>query len=169
MNREERIERARRMAADHAPAPADKLRQRGNRLAQRLLNVGASQAQRHVDAAVDSGGAAYLEPASTPGLWDTAVELARMIAISRAKRRDTVTSAEIKWAIFDEFRVLMHDETFETMVQAMKRETDGVLLGSIVVDPDTGRPSDDFLLAAMEAGIDLPVEALQRQVYEHFR
>ncbi|MCP3997805.1 MAG: hypothetical protein GY722_22495, partial [bacterium] len=70
MNREERIERARRMAAEHAPAPEAETMKKANYLAQRLANVGASQAQRHVDAAERAGTTAYLDPAAPSQAWD---------------------------------------------------------------------------------------------------
>ena len=168
VNREERIEKARRMAAEKAPQQEAKAQQRANRVAQRLSNVGASQAQRHVTAAEQSGSAVYLEPVTTSHEWGRAVELARLVTIARAKRRDTVTYGEIKWAIFDEMRMLVDPAAFDDLVVAVNHESDGMLLASIIVHPETGKPSDDYLLAAMEMGFDLPLEALQRQVYQHF-
>jgi hypothetical protein len=169
MNREERIERARRMAAEHAPPPEVETHKRASRVAQRLANVGSSQAQRHVVAAERTGTTAYLDKVENPGLWDRVVDLARLIAISRAKRRDTVTSGEIRWVILDELKILVDDAAFTELALAVGGDSNGVLLGSIMVDPHTGQPDDDFLLEAMEQGFDEPVETLQRQVYEHFR
>lgn len=169
MDREERIARARRMAAEHAPQPQAKAQQQANRIAQRLSNVGPSQAQRHVAALEQSGDAVYLGPAETPREWERAVELARLVTITRAKRRDTITYGEIKWVIHDELRMLVDDADFIALVMAVNQESDGVVLASIIVDPDSGQPSDDILLDAMERGFDLPPGTLQRQVYEHFR
>ena len=169
VNREERIEKARRMAADNAPGREADAQQRANRTAQRLSNVGASQAQRHVTAAEQSGSAPYLGPVDTPQQWERAVELARLVAIKRAKRRDTITYGEIKWAIYDELRMLVDGPSFADLLLAISGESDGVLLSSIIVEPDTGNPSDDFLLSAMERGFDQPLATLQRQVYDHFR
>jgi hypothetical protein len=166
MNRDERIEKARRMAAEHAPGREDGLRKRANRLHQRLANVGASQAQRHVAAAEQSGTAAYLDPAKNE--WEDTIELSRLITIARAKRRDTITYGEIKWALYDELRMLVDPASWDDLLLAINLKTDGVLLASIAVHADNGEPSDDFLLAGMELGFDLPVQTLQRQVYEHF-
>jgi hypothetical protein len=58
--------------------------------------VGASQAQRHVTAAEQSGNAVYLCPVKTPREWDNVVELAQLVTITRAKRRDKTTYGEIK-------------------------------------------------------------------------
>ena len=167
MNREERIEKARQMAAERAPGPEDDLRKQANRLHLRLANVGAPQAHRHVTAADQSGNGVYLDP-SVAG-WDRAVELTRLITIARAKRRDTITYGELKWAIYDEMRMLVDHTVFDDLLLATNREPDGVLLGAIAVDPDSGKPADGFLLAAMEQGFDQPVEILQRQVWERFK
>lgn len=168
MNREERIEKARRMAAENAPQREDEARKRANRLQQRLSDVGVSQAQRHVTAAEQSDNATYLGPVKTPQEWDQAVELARLITISRAKRRDTITHGEIKWAIFDELRMLVGHSMFPDLVVAVNHESDGVLLSSIIVHQDDGKPGEGFLPYAKDLGFDLPLEKLQRQVYEHF-
>jgi hypothetical protein len=168
MNREERIAEARRMAAERAPSQEAEAQQRARRIAQRLANVGASQAQRHVTAAEQTGNAVYLGPVKTPREWERAVELARLVTITRAKRHDTITYAELKWAILDELRMLVDPAALEELLLAIGRESDGVPLAAIIVHPDSGEPSDDFLLATMEMGFDLPLAKLQRQVYEHF-
>ncbi len=168
MNREERIEKARRMAAGNAPRPEAEAQQRASRIAQRLSNVGASQAQRHVTAAEQSEDAVYLGPVKTPREWERAVELARLVTITRAKRHDTITYGEIKWAIFDELHMLVGHSMFATLMEAANQESDGVLLSSIIVHQDDHKPGEGFLPYAKEQGFDLPLEALQRQVYEHF-
>jgi hypothetical protein len=154
------------MAAEHAPPPQAKAQQQATRVAQRLANVGASQAQRHVTAAEQSGNADYIDPTSSD--WQRAVDLARAIAITRAKRRDTITHGEVRWVILDELRKLVDAAAFEELLTAIGHEDDGAPLGAIVVHPDTGQPTDDYLLAAMEFGFDEPPATLQRQVYEHF-
>lgn len=168
VNREERIEKARRMAAERAPQRTDMAEKRAARLHQRLSDVGAAQAQRHVTAAEQAGNAAYLEPDMTPKEWDQAVELARLVTIRRAKRRDTITYGEIKWAIFDELRMLVGHSMFADLVASVNQESDGVLLSSIIVHQDDRKPGEGFLPYAREMGFDLPLETVQRQVYEHF-
>lgn len=154
------------MAAEHAPGPEVDAQKRANRLNQRLANVGASQAQRHVTATDRAGVSEYMGPASAG--WDQAVEMARLVTIARAKRRDTITYGEIKWVIYDEMRALIDPAAFDALLLAMNDQPDTALLGSIAVDPDDGGPSDNFLLAAMEAGFDHPVDVLQRQVWAQF-
>ena len=168
VNREERIEKARQMAAGNAPQREAVAQQRASRIAQRLANVGASQAQRHVTAAEQSGDAVYLEPDTKPQEWERAVELARLVTITRAKRRDTITHGEIKWAIFDELHMLVDHSMFADLMIAVNQESDGVLMSSIIVHQDDGKPGEGFLPYAREMGFDLPLETLQRQVYEHF-
>ena len=168
VNREERIARARRMAAENAPQREAKAHQQASRIAQRLANVGASQAQRHVTTAEQSGNAEYLGPVKTPKEWETAVEIARSVTITRAKRRDTITYGEIKWAIYDELRMLVGHSMFADLVAAVNEKSDGVLLSAIIVHQDDGRPGDGFLPFAREMGFDASLETLQRQVYEHF-
>jgi len=168
MNREERIEKARRMAAGNAPRREAEAQQRSSRIAQRLSNVGVSQAQRHVTAAEQSDDAVYLGLVKTPREWERAVELARLVTITRAKRRDTITYGEIKWAIFDELHMLVGHSMFADLVVAVNRQSDGVLLSSIIVHQDDRKPGEDFLPYAKDQGFDLPLETLQRQVYEHF-
>jgi hypothetical protein len=169
MNREERIEKARRLAKEKAPRRDDQDRKRAALLHQRLSNVGASQAQRRVSALEQSGDVTYLEPGKTPGEWAGAVELARLVTIARAKRRDTITHGELEWAIYDEFKMLVGHSMFPTLMEAIDQESDGVVLSSIVVAQDDGKPGDGFLPYARSLGFDLPVETLQRQVYEHFK
>lgn len=168
MNREERIEKARRMAAENAPQREAIEQQRATRIAQRLSGIGASQAQRHVTAAEQSGNAEYLGPVKTPREWDQAVELARSVAITRARRRDTITFGEIKWAIFDELRMLVGHSMFAELMVAVNRKSDGVLLSSIIVHQDDGEPGEGFLPYAKDLGFDLPLKTLQRQVFERF-
>jgi hypothetical protein len=168
VNREERIERARQMAAERAPQREVQVQQRANRLQQRLSDVGASQAQRHVTAAEQSGNAVYLGPVKTPREWDNAVELARLVTFTRAKRRDKITYGEIKWAIFDELRMLVDPSMFANLMEAVNHESDGVLLSSIIVHQDDGKPGEGFLPYAKGLGFDQPLETLQRLVYEHF-
>lgn len=168
VNREERIEKARRMAAENAPQREADAKQQGSRIAQRLANVGASQAQRHVTAAEQSGDAEYLGPVKTPKEWDRAVEIARLVTITRAKRGDTITYGEIKWAIYDELQMLVGHSMFADLMVAVNQESDGVLLSSIIVHQDDGKPGEGFLPYARDMGFDLPLETLQRQVYEHF-
>ncbi|MCP4305018.1 MAG: hypothetical protein GY926_12320 [bacterium] len=169
MNREERIEQARRRAAEHTPQPAAQAQKRARVSHQRLSNIGASQADRHVTDTGERGTAPYLDPTATPKEWGQAVDLARMITIIRAKRRDTITHSELKWVILDALRMMVDPPTFEQLLLAISPESDGVMLGSIVVHTDSGNPTDDFLLAAMESGFDDPHDVLQRQVYAHFR
>ena len=169
VNREERIEKARRMAANNLPRREADRQQQANRIVQRLANVGASQAQRHVLAAEQADGARFLGPTETPQQWEQAVELARLVTIARAKRRDTITYGEIKWAINDELRMLVDNSAFDDLVAAVNRQEDHVLLASIIVDHEDGTPGEGFLALAREQGFDLPFATLQRQVYEQFR
>jgi hypothetical protein len=168
VNREERIAKARQMAAAKAPPPAAVAQKRAARIHQRLSDMGAAQAQRHVTAAEQADNVAYLGPTKTPGEWNQAVELARLVAIRRGKRRDTITYGEIKWAILDELEMLVDPAIFADLVTSVDRKDDGVLLSSIIVDQTDGKPRDDFVPYADEMGFDSPLETLQRQVYNHF-
>lgn len=168
MNREERIEKARRRAAEHTPLPAAQAEKRARVLYQRLSAAGASQARRHVTDAERRGTTPYLHPTETLKEWGQAVETARLITIIRAKRRDKITHSELKWVILDDLKKLVEPATFEELLLAISAGDDGVVLGSVVVDPDTGKPTDDFLLAVMELGHDEPEDVLQRKVYRHF-
>jgi hypothetical protein len=57
---------------------------------------------------------------------------------------------------------------FATLMKAVNHESDGVLLSSIIVHQDDGKPGEGFLPYAKALGFDLPLETLQRQVWEHF-
>lgn len=168
MNREERIEKARQLAAERAPKKPAKSQQRAGRVSQRLAEVGAAQAQRHVAAEERSGTAKYLSSLEAPQEWEQATELARQVTIGRAKRRDTITDGEIRWVIFNEFRKLLDHPTFADLVKSVDHETDGVLLSSIIVTHEDGKPSDGFMFYARDKGFDHPLETLQRQVYSQF-
>ena len=168
VNREERIEKARRMAAENAPQREAMAQQQASQMSQRLSDVGVSQAQRHVTAAEQSGDAVYLGPVKTPREWGRAVELARLVTITRAKRRDTITYGEIRWAIFDELKMLVGHSMFADLVIAVNHGSDGVLLSSIIVHQDDRKPGEGFLPYARDLGFDSPLETLQRHVYERF-
>jgi len=168
MNREERIAKAREMAAHNAPDGETRVQQQGSRVARRLGNVGAPQAQRHVAAAEQAGNAGYLSAVDTPLQWERSVELARAVAITRAKRHDTITHGEIKWVIYDELRMLVDHSMFTILLEAVDRDSDGVLLSSIIVQDDDGKPGDGFPAYAGNMGFEFPLVTLQRQVYEHF-
>ncbi len=169
MNREERIERARRIAAQGAPTAEDELKKTTQRLYQRLSGVGASQADRHVEATLRSGTRTLINPTDAPREWTKAIELARALTAQRARRRDKITYGELQWAILDELRALVDPESMVELLLTISREPEGVLLAAIAVDAATGEPSDDFLLEAMELGFDDPPSALQRQAFEAFR
>ncbi len=153
------------MARAGAPPHEDQIRKRAGRLVQRLSQVGASQAQRHVAAAEQSGDAVRLAPNESPQQWEKAVELARLVTIARAKRRDTITYGELQWAIYDEMRMLVDGADSSDLAKAIDQKSDGVLLSSIIVNED----DDQFLPYASSMGFDEPVDTLQRQVYEQFR
>lgn len=71
-------------------------------------------------------------------------------------------------AIFDELRLLVGHSMFAELVVAVNEKSDGVLLPSIIVHQDDGKPGEGFLPYAKDMGFDQPLETLQRQVYEHF-
>lgn len=169
MNREERIEKARQIARENAPQRDEQEREIVGRLTQRLSQVGASQAQRHVTAAERSGDHEYLGPDNTPRQWERAVELARLVTIARAKRRDTITYGEIKWALYEELKMLVDQSMFPTLMEAVNHGSDGVLLSSLIATRDTGKPGDGFLSYAANMGFDLPLATLQCRVYDHFK
>lgn len=168
VNREERIAKARQMAAAKAPPPAAVAQKRAARIHQRLSDIGAAQAQRHVAAASQAVNVTYLEPTKTPGAWEQAVELARLVTIRRGKRRDTITYGEVQWVILDELELLVDPSMFVDLVKSLDSTDDGVLLSSIIVNQTDGKPRDEFLPYAEEKGFDSPLETLQRQVYDHF-
>ena len=58
---------------------------------------------------------------------------------------------------------------FADLVVSVHKKSDGVLLSSIIVHQDDGKPGDGFLPYARELGFDAPVATLQRRVFEHFR
>lgn len=156
------------MAAANSPQPEEETQRRADRIYQRLSQVGAGQAQRHVLAAEQSDTTVYVGPVDTPHEWEKAVELARLITIKRAQRRDTITFGEIRWAIFDDIRMLVEQSTLADLAMGVNRESDGVLLSSLIVHEGAGKPGDEFLQHAASLGFDLPVGALQRQAYQHF-
>jgi hypothetical protein len=168
MNREERIEKARRLAAAHAPPSEAEAQKRAARIYQRLSDVGASMAQRHVTAAEQAADTVYVSPEEASQAWERAIQIARLVTIKRAKRRDKITFGEVKWAVFEDLKMLIDDSLFADFVVAINQEADGVLLSSIIVHPEDGKPGEAFLAYATSLGFELPLGTLQRQVYEHF-
>ncbi len=168
VNREERIRKARRRAAERAPQREAEAAERAAQLHSKVSAVGAPAAQRRVSAAEQSPDAVYLGPQKSPREWDEAVGIARLTAIGAARQQRTITYGEIKWAIFDELQMLVGHSMFAELMVAVNEKSDGVLLSSIIVHQDDGKPGEGFLPYAREMGFEEPLETLQRRAYEHF-
>ena len=94
--------------------------------------------------------------------WARAVHRHRALSRRYPERYRLVRFEEVvsaPQATLDELRMLLDRASFADLLLAISGESDGVLLSSIIVEPDTGEPTDDFLLAAMERGLLEPVAA----------
>ena len=58
--------------------------------------------------------------------------------------------------------------SYAELAMSINDKADGCLLSSIIVTADTGEPGAGFLPFARRSGFDVPVETLQRQVFDRF-
>ena len=166
---ESRFERARRIARETAPERQRQEREREQRLDDRLRHLGPEEAHRRAIQAGRDASLPYVGPVKTPGTWREAVEIARMVTIAAARRRSTITYGEIRHAIIEELGHRVGHNQFAELVMSMNREArHRVLISSIVVQKGTGKPGSGFLPYARSQGIDLPLETMQRRVFDHF-
>lgn len=168
VKREDRIREARRRAAERAVERAAEARSKAARVHGEVTSLGSEAAQRRVSAAEQSGEFDYLGPIKTPHDWGTAVDIAREIAIEAARRRSTITYGEVKLAIHEMLGKLVGWSMFAELAMSVNKESDGVLLSSIIVHKDDGMPGDGFRPYAASMGFDEPLPTLQRRVFDHF-
>jgi hypothetical protein len=57
---------------------------------------------------------------------------------------------------------------FANLAMSVNRESDGVLLSSIIVHKDDGKPGAGFRPYAISQGFDEPIDTSQRHVFEYF-
>lgn len=168
MGREERIQEARRRAAADAPERHGRIAAESEALRQKTAAIGADDAQRLVTRAERDPEARFLGPDKTPAEWSLAVDVARDVAIEAAKRGQTITYGEIKFAVWQQLDMLVGYSMFANLVMSVNRKTDGVLLSSIIVHKDDGKPGAGFRPYAISQGFDEPIETSQRHVFENF-
>jgi len=156
------------MARENVPQRDEKERKVAGRLTQRLSQAGHHR-RSGTSPSPNSRATRVPGPRQDPAGVGTGVELDRLETIVRAKRRDTITYGEMKWAVYDELKMPVGHSMFPTLMEAVNHESDGVQLLSIIVTGDTGKPSDGFLPNSANIGFDLPLQNLHRQVYDYFK
>jgi hypothetical protein len=137
-------------------------------LQREVADTGPARAQQIVTDAEQGRRVEYLAPAATPRDWKAAVDIARRVTIDAARRGATITDGELKLAALRATGKLVGTSTFGELTMAINRKADGVLLSSIVVRRETGKPGAGFTEFARSQGSKASLATLQKRVFKRF-
>lgn len=167
VNREQRIAAARKFAAERRPEREAALRKVKAALQREVADIDAARAQQIVTDAEQGRRAEYLG-AGTSRDWKAAVDIARRVTIDAARRGATITDGELKLAALRATGKLVGASMFGDLTMSINRKADGVLLSSIVVRRDTGKPGAGFTEYARSQGFKASLPTLQKRVFKRF-
>lgn len=168
MNREERIVKAKQMAAESAPERARQREREEAERSARIASMGPAEANRaayvlHTDASIP-----WLGAVGTPYEWSQAVAAARDVTIEAARRRQTITYGELRVAAYEATGMKVGHNQYAELSMNINDPSDDCLLSSIIVKADTGEPGAGLYPFARRSGFDAPLPTLQRQVWDYF-
>ncbi|MCH7668876.1 MAG: hypothetical protein IIC71_06710 [Acidobacteria bacterium] len=169
MNREQRIQEARRRAKAGAGERAKERAEAEDALRERIANMTPDEAAALASGINFDSSIKALGHIATPHEWDVAVTAARVVTIEAAKRGETITYGELRVAAYEATSMKVGHNSFGRLAMETNRKTDGCLLSSIIVRASTGTPGSGLESYARSQGFDAPLDALQRQVFDHFK
>jgi len=168
MNREQRIEEARRRAEATSPERADERAAAEAELRARVRDMTPVEAAELASTINFDSSVKALGPIATPHEWDLAVAAARGVIIEAARRGETITYGELRVAAYEATGMKVGHNSFGRLAMETNRQSDGCLLSSIIVQASTGEPGTGFVPYARSQGFDAPLASLQRQVFQAF-
>ncbi len=169
MDREQRIQEARRRAEATAGERAKERAAAEKSLRYRIANMSPDEAAALASSINFDTSIKALGPIATPHEWDVAVAAARAVTIEAAKRGETITYGELRMAAYEATSMKVSHNSFGRLAMETNRKSDGCLLSSIIVQASTGTPGSGLAPYARSQGFDAPLEELQQQVFERFQ
>ncbi len=169
MNREQRIEEAKRRAADTSVERAESRAAADEDLRTHVEEMTPDEAATQASAINFDSSVKALGPIATPHEWDLAVAAARAVTIEAARRGETITYGELRVAVFEATGMKIGHDSFGRLAMDTNRKADDCLLSSIIVQASTGQPGTGFLPYARSQGFDAPLDTLQRQAFDTAR
>ena len=168
MNREERIAKAKQMAAESAPERARQREWEEAERSARIASMGPAEANRAAYALHSDSSIPWLGPVGTPHEWSQAVAAARNVTIEAARRRQTITYGELRLAAYEATGMKVGHNQYAELAMNVNNSNESCLLSSIIVKADTGEPGAGLYPFARRSGFDAPLSTLRRQVWDHF-
>lgn len=169
MNREQRIEEARRRAEATSAERADERAAAEAKLRARVHDMTPSEAAELASTINFDTSVKALGPIATPHEWDVAVAAARAVTIEAAARGETITYGELRMAAYEATAMKVGHNSFGRLAMETNKKPDGCLLSSIIVQASTGEPGTGLLPYARSQGFNAPVKTLQQQVFDAFQ
>jgi len=169
MTRESRIEKARQMATETAEERAAQRESEDAARSDEIASMGTSQASSEATKLTQDSSISYLGPIATPHEWKQALEAARDVVVEVARRRGTLTYAELQIAaVRASGRKIGHSMYGTFCMELNHPGQDGCLISSIIVGSDSGEPGPGLLPFAEDVGLDKTVAELQADVYRAY-
>jgi hypothetical protein len=169
MNREQRIEYARKLAAESAPQRAEERAAQAAERVSRLSSLTPEEARRQAAALSTDGRVVAMGPIKTPREWAVAREAIRAAVIAAARAGHTITYEAIGLVAYEATGMKVSFRMNGRMCMEINRGEDRCLISAIIVRADTGRPGPGFEPFAHQSGFTDPLGVLQQQVFARFR
>ena len=166
--REERIAKAKKVAAERGPELRDRHEAEQASAAGRVSRLRQSELRDRVRMLEGDLQTQYIGPKETPVEWAKALRACRDYVIDAVRRGQLVTYNELRLLTYEVTGLLLGFSLYAQMCEQINKDSDECLLSSWVVTQETKRPGEGFFEFARSRGFDLPLETLQRQVREHF-
>jgi hypothetical protein len=134
-----------------------------------IVSLGRSGALAEAKRLAKDDSLGYLGPMATPHEWDQALQAAREVVLETARRRETLTYAELQIAAVQASGRQIGYSMYGTFCMELNHPgQDGCLISSIIVGADTGEPGPGLLPFAESVGFDGTLAELQADVYQTF-
>jgi endonuclease III len=167
--REDRIQRAREMAEASSDERAVQRESEAEARTIDIVSLGRSGALAEAKRLAKDDSLGYLGPMATPHEWDQALQAAREVVLETARRRETLTYAELQIAAVQASGRQIGYSMYGTFCMELNHPgQDGCLISSIIVGADTGEPGPGLLPFAESVGFDGTLAELQADVYQTF-
>lgn len=168
MNREQRIEYARKLAAASAQQRAEEHEASAAERVRRLGGLDPKDVRRQAAVLSADGRVVAMGPVKTPREWAAAREAVRAAVIAAARAGHTITYEAIELVAYEVTGMKLGYRVVGRMCMDINRASDGCLLSSIIVRSDTRRPGHGFEPFAREQGFTDPIGIQQQAVFKHF-
>ena len=166
--REERIAKAKKVAAERGPELRDRHEAERASAAGRVSRLRKSELRDRVRMLEGDRQGQFIGPVQNPVSWENARRACRDYVIDAVRRGDRVVYDELRILTYEVTGLLLGHAMFARMCEEINEDSDQCLLSSWVVTQETRTPGAGFFAYARSQGYDLPLETLQRQAREYF-